>query len=83
MIKELTAQEVELVSGGDDWAIGAFTAGTGAALAGTLALVPRPHVPVAAAISATFGLMALGMGAMSFAVPEDQMCYGDVDYDVS
>ena len=62
MIKELTAQEVELVSGGDDWAIGAFTAGSGAALAGTLTLVPGPHVPVAAAIGATFGLMTYGFG---------------------
>ena len=67
--KELSASELGLVSGGSDLAVAAGVLAVGAALTGTLALVPGPHVPVAAAIAAVLAVSSAGFGLL--AVMED------------
>lgn len=59
-MRELTAIEVECVSGGmssEEAGVISGVFAAGAAMTGSFALVPGPHTPVAGAIS---GIMAFG-----------------------
>lgn len=64
-VRELSASEFSQVAGGSDMAVAAGLFAVGATLTGTLALVPGPHVPVAAAISALFAVSSAGCGLLA------------------
>ena len=64
-VRPLSLSELELVAGGSDLAVGAGLLAVGATLTGSFALVPGPHVPVAAAISAVFALSSAGLGLLA------------------
>ena len=61
----LSPSELEVVAGGSDLAVGAGLLAVGATLTGSFALVPGPHVPLAAGLSALFALSSAGLGLLA------------------
>ena len=61
----LSPSELEFVAGGSDLAVGAGLFALGATLTGTFALVPGPHVPLAAGLSALFAVSSAGLSMLA------------------
>lgn len=67
-MRELKMDEIQQVSGGfvssNDAAIASGVLATGAALTGSFALVPGPHVPFAGALATVMGVSAVGFSTL-------------------
>lgn len=64
-VRELSVSELHQVAGGSDMGAAASVFAVGAALTGSLALVPGPHVIPAVAISATFAVTSALFGLLA------------------